>query len=256
MKIYQFERLAGDPRLVHGISSREKNISFSAGDQYGDPLAGRREFFDNLQIDPALSHFAGQVHGSRIVWVEKWVEKSTVGETGAHALDRKNVIKETDALITKTPGVGLLVTAADCPPILLWDPAAGFVATVHSGWRGTAAEIAVHTIAEMVNAGSAVHNIQIGIGPGIGSCCYEVGEEVVEHVPRRWLGSVVEQSKAGRPMLHLRKWITLQIEGAGVPPGNIEFLDYCTSCRTDLFFSHRAEKGDCGRFGLLAAFRY
>ncbi|MFN0205258.1 MAG: peptidoglycan editing factor PgeF [Planctomycetota bacterium] len=251
MKIYQFPRLAADPRLVHGISSREKNISYSVtdkyGEKYGDPTEARREFFDTLQIDPERAQFAGQVHGSRVAWVAENVSGG--------ALVRKNVINETDALITKTPDVGLFITAADCPPILMWDRKAGFLAAVHSGWRGTAVEIAVHTLREFAAAGSRAQNIQIGIGPGIGPCCYEVGAEVVECVPSRWRGSVVQLSAAGRPMLHLRKWIMLQIEEAGVPPENIEFLDYCTSCRTDLFFSHRAERGECGRFGLLAAFR-
>jgi hypothetical protein len=244
MDILKFSRLAGDAALRHGISTRSKNVSFSAGEAYGDPVEGRRLLLEAAGIDPARTHVAGQVHGCRV---------ARVTPDGAAALVRGRVVEATDALVTNVPGTGLLMTAADCPPVLLWDREARVLGAVHSGWRGTAQGIVMKAMDEMIRAGARARDVIAAVGPGIGVCCYEVGEEVAEAVPASWRDAVLRR-EGDRTKLDLRSWIRLQLEECGISDANRTDLDLCTSCRVDLFFSHRRENGQCGRFGLAAAF--
>lgn len=243
--ILQFSRLRGATGLVHGILTPRVNVSFSVGEGYGDPIAGRKLLLEKLAIDPANTIIAGQVHGTKLAWVSK-------GNAGAGALVRGTAIPETDALATKNTGVGLLVTGADCPPVLIYSQKERLLALVHSGWRGTAEEIVTKTIGELRAAGASAAELFVGIGPGIGVCCYEVGDEVAERVPANLQKEVLKSRPGARPHLHLSNWIESQALWAGVPAANIEKTELCTSCRRDLFFSHRGEKGKCGRFGFAA----
>src|SRR5579872_3178802 len=98
---------------------------------------------------------------------------------------------EGDALITDRAGLGVSVRTADCYPILLADPVARAVAAVHAGWRGTAARVVQETIASMRREfGTQPANLFAAIGPGIGQCCYEVGEEVARQFGRESAGRI------------------------------------------------------------------
>src|SRR5271155_5133574 len=93
--------------------------------------------------------------------------------------DQPGVLGEGDALITNRPGLAVSIRTADCYPILLADTRNRAVAAIHAGWRGTAARIVVETLRKMrVEFGTAPAHVMAAIGPGIGACCYEVGEEV------------------------------------------------------------------------------
>ncbi len=232
----------------HAISTRAANVSLSVGVGYGDALLGRGSLLAEAGIDPRRTVVAGQVHGNRVAFVD-------ASDAGAGALVPGTARADTDGLATTTPEVGLLLTAADCPTVVLFDPEARALAAAHSGWRGTAAEIArvaVETLVE--HAGAAAGRMRAAIGPGIGACCYEVGDEVVERVPARLRGEVLRRTRASaRPRLDLPRWIGFQLEALGIEPARIETSEHCSSCRTDLFFSHRAEKGSCGRCGFVVA---
>ena len=95
------------------------------------------------------------------------------------ARDRGRVCEATDALISDTPGVYLMLRFADCVPVLLYDPVRRAVGLAHAGWRGTVACIARETVRRMVDAfGCRPADIRAGIGASIGPCCYEVGPDV------------------------------------------------------------------------------
>lgn len=103
----------------------------------------------------------------------------TAEEAGRGALDRESRIPATDALVTNQPGICLMVLSADCVPVLLFEPEKRVVAAVHAGWRGTAANIVVETVRVMQeNFGCDPQRVVAAIGPSIGKCCFEVGEEV------------------------------------------------------------------------------
>ena len=146
------------------------------------------------------------------------------------AADRDPADVEVCAAIKYVATECLPVLAADCLPVAL--AGGGRVAIVHCGWRGLAAGIVARGVATFAEPPSAA------VGPGIGRCCYEVGDEVKDAFAN--LDGVV----SGR-MLDLRAAADAKLRAAGVH--RIEHVDLCTSCREDLFFSHRRDRGVTGR---------
>ncbi|MEQ1948601.1 MAG: polyphenol oxidase family protein [Bryobacteraceae bacterium] len=142
-------------------------------------------------------------------------------------------VGEGDALVSRETGVTVSVRTADCYPILLVDTRSRVVAAVHSGWRGTAAQI-VHTALEKMGA-SPEHTFA-AIGPGIGVCCYEVGAEVGRQFGLDGAGRV-DLAEANKKLLL----------AAGVPEANIDVLGGCTFCDDDRYYSFRREKEEAGR---------
>ncbi|HEV1284712.1 MAG TPA: peptidoglycan editing factor PgeF [Bryobacteraceae bacterium] len=144
---------------------------------------------------------------------------------------------EGDALVTNRPGLAVSVRTADCYPIFLADARNRAVAAIHAGWRGTAAHIVQITLEKMkTEFGTSPADVHAAIGPGIGVCCYEIGEEVARQFGfecRTHLDLAFENRK--------------QLEAAGVAPQNIEALGVCTFCDAERFFSYRREKEKAGR---------
>ncbi|MFZ3342240.1 MAG: peptidoglycan editing factor PgeF [Terriglobales bacterium] len=143
---------------------------------------------------------------------------------------------EGDALVSATSGIGLSVRTADCYPILLADTRTHVIAAIHAGWRGTAAGIVREVLSRMRDLyGTRPGDIVAAIGPGIGGCCYEVGEEV---------GRRFGLDRAGRVNLASvnRQWLL----NSGVPDSQIEVMGLCTYC-DPRFYSFRREKEKAGR---------
>lgn len=152
------------------------------------------------------------------------------------AANEPGLAGEGDALVTDQAGLTVSVRTADCYPILLVDVDTRVVAAVHAGWRGTAAGIVAQTLKQMTTLrGSNVDRIWAAIGPGIGACCYEVGEEVAQQFGQH----------AGRIDLAAANY--QHLFEAGVPERNIEVLRHCTFCEADLFHSYRRDKDQAGR---------
>jgi YfiH family protein len=186
-----------------------------------DDDRGRVERNRELLADAAGGEFASvamgwQVHGTD---VKEW-DEAPVGD-----------LDKVDGHITARDDLALLVLVADCLPVAL--AGGGQVAMVHCGWRGLAGGILARAVAcfDEVPAAAAV-------GPGIGPCCYEVGDEVREEFDVRFA--------KGRT-LDLRAIADDLLRAAGVE--QIDHVDLCTSCREDLFFSHRRDDGLTGRQG-------
>jgi purine-nucleoside/S-methyl-5'-thioadenosine phosphorylase / adenosine deaminase len=179
-----------------------------------------------------------------------------------------------DGLITATPGLVLAVQTADCLPIILVDPKRRAIGVFHAGWRGTLRRIVEKGIGEMrLRFACEPPYLKAAIGPGIHGCCYEVGVEVKEKFASQfaYAGQLFREVKDSDPVrekypllflsarppghtellpklfLDLVKANRRQLIDAGVPAKNIEALPLCTSCRVDLLFSYRAEKGVTGR---------
>jgi YfiH family protein len=179
-----------------------------------------------------------------------------------------------DGLITATPGLLLAVQTADCFPVILADVRRRAVGVFHAGWRGTVMRIVEKGVGEMHRClGSRPHDLRAAMGPGIQGCCYEVGEDVRTKFESQFayaakLFREVKDSDPVRekyPLLfltarapghsHLPKKLLLdlvdanrqQLLAAGVAANHIEVSRLCTSCRPDLLFSYRAEKGRTGR---------
>ena len=157
---------------------------------------------------------------------------------------------ECDGLITNEPGVALVVFTADCTPILLHDPKTGAVGAVHAGWRGTAAGIAAKAVDAMVeNYGCNPEDICAAIGPNIGQCCFETGEDVPLAMTAA-LGSDAQDSirKAGsKYYVNLKELNALWLRRTGV--AHIEISSDCTACQPHRFWSHRITGGLRGSQG-------
>ncbi|HEU4365377.1 MAG TPA: peptidoglycan editing factor PgeF, partial [Candidatus Krumholzibacteria bacterium] len=169
--------------------------------------------------------------------------------------------------VTNVPDTPLVTLTADCAAVVLFDPAHEAIGIAHAGWRGAVSRVAAATVARMREAfGSLPGELIAAIGPSIGPCCYEVGPEVIDAVSAAFPGDAREllqepdmasagsfRASVNEDRKHFDLWRAneLVLMEAGVPDEQIELSDLCTSCRTDLFYSHRAERGNTGRFGAL-----
>ena len=145
-----------------------------------------------------------------------------------------------DALISDRPGLVLSVATADCVPIVV--AANGHLAAIHAGWRGIAGGLIFETIQRMEDKSNP---ISAWLGPAIGVCCYEVGEEVADRVAAASTRQVIAQGAKGRPHLDLLSAAASQLRTAGV--GEIQIFPECTKCHHDQFWSHRREGKPAGR---------
>ena len=159
---------------------------------------------------------------------------------------------ECDALVTNTPGVALMVFAADCTPILFCDPITGAVGAAHAGWRGTAKGIAAKTVDAMVSAfGCKRENIRAAIGPNIGACCFETDGDVPAAMLEAFgnEANAYIRQKGEKFFVDLKGLNALWLHRSGVT--NIEISTECTCCNPHRFWSHRATKGVRGSQGAI-----
>jgi hypothetical protein len=183
----------------------------------------RRRLCTELGTEPELLCYGRQVHGAAVK------RAAGTGEPG-------------DGLWTDTPGQPLLVFTADCLPVAIARADGGrpAVAALHVGWRGLLAGIVANGVAALGGG-----TLAAAIGPGIGPCCYEVGDEVAGPFRERYGEEIVRDGR-------LDLWAAAEraLTAAGVV--DVQRTDLCTSCNPDLFFSHRRDAGRTGRQGMIA----
>ncbi|MBR6301211.1 peptidoglycan editing factor PgeF [bacterium] len=150
---------------------------------------------------------------------------------------------ETDGLILTRPDLAIFLNFADCTPVILYDEKQNIGAVSHAGWRGTAGKIAGMTVEKMKNEfNSNPLDIVALIGPAIGFCCYDVGEEVFEKLSASVSDfSGLYEIREGKIFVDLKNINKRQLEEAGV--GRIDVCSYCTVHNNDLFYSYRNENG-------------
>ena len=205
------------------------NLGVLTDDDAANVVENRRRLAERLGVKPANVAMGWQVHGAELAEWDAPPADPGYARPGAG-------LERVDGHVTSLPGLGLLVLAADCYPLALSDGAR--VAMVHCGWRGLAAGIVARAVARLQGSVSAA------VGPGIGACCYEVGPEVLDafsDVP----------GVASERMLDLRAVLAVKLAAAGV--SDVQHVEHCTSCRADLYFSHRRDHGLTGRQGGLIA---
>jgi YfiH family protein len=263
--------------LWHGFSTRcgglsraycsdsaqgELNLGFTADDDRETVAANRRLLVEAISGNPATPLVTlRQIHSNRVVLAS------------AAEASREPLVKA-DGLITDAPGLLVGVQTADCIPILVADRKRRVVAAFHAGWRGTVKRIVESGVGRMRLAfGSRPEDLIAAIGPGIGPCCYAVGDEVVSSFESQFayageLFREVSDSdpvRAKYPMLFLTQRAPghseigsglhldlveanrRQLLDAGLKPKAIKVIGGCTSCQPEFFFSHRASQGRAGR---------
>jgi YfiH family protein len=204
------------------------NLGLLTGDNRERVIANRMRLAAMAAVEPGKVGMGWQVHGTEIhEWHEPDADRAFLDPQGAHL--------KVDGHITDRPDMAALVLVADCLPVAIAGD--GAVAMLHCGWRGLAGGIIGDAARRLKGASAAA------VGPGIGRCCYEVGGEVLAAF------AGYEGVADGR-MLDLRAVAAAQLRAAGIE--RVEHVDQCTSCRGDLFFSHRRDNGVTGRQGGIA----
>ncbi|MDI3534308.1 MAG: purine-nucleoside/S-methyl-5-thioadenosine phosphorylase / adenosine deaminase [Thermosediminibacterales bacterium] len=230
-------RLGG---VSEGVYS-QLNLGFKRGDDQQKVLKNYELICSAIGINYKDLVCSDQIHGDKVyVATEKDKGKGIV---------RESDIIGVDALITNKPGVPLITYYADCVPIFILDPVKKAIGLCHAGWRGTVQKIGQKTILKMEQVfETRPSDCLVGIGPSIGQCCYEVDAPVIARLKEsfsNWREMVIEKSE-GKWNLDLWKANKYQLEEIGVVESNITVSGLCTSCRNDLFYSYRKEKGVTG----------
>lgn len=219
------------------------NIGTHRGDTRENVLENYAILGRAIDFDPEKLVLTHQTHTDIVRVV-------TEAEAGAGLYGPE--LTDCDALVTNTPGLGLVVFSADCTPILLHDPVTGAVGAAHAGWRGTAADIAGKTVNAMVSAfGCKPENIRAAIGPNIGQCCFETDRDVPDAMVAA-LGDAAKEhirQSGNKYYVNLKAMNALFLRRAGVT--QIEVSAECTACRPDKYWSHRRVGGHRGSQGAI-----
>ncbi len=175
-----------------------------------------------------------QTHSADVVPVDG--ENAGTGRGGPDSLSIT-----ADGLMTNIEGVPLGITTADCVPIMIADPVSRSIAAVHAGWRGTDGGIVGNAVAALRREfGAEPAAMRAYMGPSIGPCCYEIGDEIAGRLSKKDEEFLTERD--GGRYLDLRAWNASKLVSAGLSPMNIYAADACTKCNTGLFFSYRGDK--------------
>jgi len=282
LTVLRARHLSEMPWLLHGFSTRTGgfsraygggglNLGFTKDDSRVTVERNRAAFLQT--VGAGKSKRRGSRRAANSVWPLITVRQ--IHSDIIHCVDSPpEKPLAGDGLLTAVPGLLLAVQTADCLPVILVDTKSRAVGVFHAGWRGTLQRIVEKGVGEMVRCfGTRPRDLKAAIGPGIQSCCYEVGEEVRTRFESQFayaaaLFREVKDSDPVRekyPLLFLtarapghgelpnRLFLDLveanrrQLLAAGVGPKSIESSALCTNCRTDLLFSYRREKGKTGR---------
>jgi polyphenol oxidase len=225
-----------DP-LSHGWTTRQLELG---GGAHQDRTAWDR-LAAAAGVSPAQLVRLRQVHGAEVFIAQEVVP-----------VERP----EADIVLTSRFDLAVAVQVADCAPVLLASRSGDVVGAAHAGWRGTAANVsgvAVHAFRHRF--GVDAESLAAAIGPSIGPCCYEVGEELIAAFSSRaWTEHDLERwfiRRAGRVFLDVWQANADQLQRAGIPPQQVHVSGLCTACHPDWFFSYRRDGAGTGR---LAAF--
>jgi len=265
LPLARFDNLRQHVGLIHAVSTRHGGVSQGAfaslnlgrvvGDNAENVEANHQRLAEAVGVSREAMTTTWQVHSNRIV-------RATRANAGG-------MIDKADGVVTDVPGLPITQRYADCTPVLVYDPRRHAAGVAHAGWRGTVAGVASALVQAMVEQfDSDPADLVAAIGPAIGPCCYEVGQEVVEAAGAAFAAVRSEvlltkesslngngTTNAGRPAVHFNLWRAnqWQFEQAGVR--NIEVAGVCTRCQRDTFFSHRGDHGVTGRFGAVMMLR-
>ena len=204
------------------------DLGLHVGDRVDDVHENRRRLAAAAGLPPSGLVFAEQVHGTGVAVVEQPQDTPAAG---------------VDALVTARPGLGLVVLAADCLPVLLADPVAGVVAAVHAGRAGLAAGVLAAAVRAAAGLGAEPARMRAVIGPGVCGGCYEVPDTLADDVERRVPGTRT-RTRRGTAGLDLPAGARSALAAAGV--SDVQQVGGCTYEQPELLYSYRRD-GRTGR---------
>jgi len=277
-----FSTRTGGETVAYGGGKRDLNLGFTASDSEEIVIANRRRFLEavaglaSVRNQSSLERKMAGSPGLPGLATLKQIHSSLMWRVGKPAGDSvaARATLPGDGQMTDEPGVLLGIVTADCIPVLVADRRKRAVAAFHAGWRGTVKRIVEQGVGRMrLEFGSRPEDLVAAIGPGVGQCCYAVGEEVRsefecqfryaeelfrevsdrdpvrEKYPMLFLTALAPGHGPQGLKLHLDlvEANRRQLLDAGLREGAVSVVSECTSCRTDRYFSHRAEHGFTGR---------
>jgi YfiH family protein len=244
--------------FVNGFSTRLGGVSLMpdaalnlAGfneDSAENILENRRRFLKLFPNDSAAWELAGcwQIHGSDVRLVRTTADAKPAKDAGGDTI-------YCDAIVSNAENVLAGMKTADCVPILIGDSKTRAFAAIHAGWRGTLAGVGTKALNQMTaQYQTDPRDVWVAIGPAAGSCCYEVGSDVIQSFTGRFPDQdIFTETRADHACVDLLAANRAQLIAAGVESSRIRVAPLCTMCRTDLFFSYRREKNVHGKVGRL-----
>jgi YfiH family protein len=223
---------------VSGLPYASLNLGLGSGDDPSRVQENRRRFSRAIGYDAADLVALRQIHGNRVAVLAAGRDPRTVRGTPG------------DALITDRPQLPLAVITADCFPVVLVAPHLPAVGIIHSGRKGTAAQVVPTAIELMCQEFRIQPEAVFGaIGPGIGGCCYEVDAASAAPFVRQYSDedAVYRAGRPGHIYLDLQRAILRQLQAVGVPSSQVWSADLCTACHPQWFYSYRREGPRSGR---------
>ena len=198
------------------------NLAYHVGDNKADVTTNHTILAKALGYDAKKVVFMNQIHSNKVTII------TTIPQT----------MPSCDALITNKKGIALMVMGADCAPVLFEDKITQTIAVAHVGRAGALTNIITNVINTMKeNFDSKPHDICVCIGPSIKQCCYEIGEKQIQETQQKGYSFALQ----GR-MLDIDAIIKTQLLQNNIEENHIEFLEHCTCCENERFFSYRANK--------------
>jgi len=249
IQYFESSYLSGCDFLTHAFCTRlgglseedykSLNISFKEGDLESRVLQNWNRLAMAFAIPLENFLTLNQVHGDDIFVIKPYGDYLPSDASLSY-----------DAIVTPRENLAICIKTADCVPVFIVDRSKKIIAAVHAGWKGTALEISAKVVRLLLDKyGSYPRDILAAVGPSIGLCCFEVDEDAADsfrnqkdhgeflfagNKPGKWIVDLAEANR--RQLIH-----------CGIPEENIDICGLCTSCRQDLFFSHRGSGGITGR---------
>lgn len=221
------------------------NLGLHVQDKPSTVVANRQTVADQLKMPLSKWVCAEQVHKNLIM-------KVTEADSEKGVYDYKEGIPQTDGIYTNRKELLLTLCFADCVPLYFFAPKHGMIGLAHAGWKGTVEDIGGEMIKRWTEEGIPLNDIYAAIGPAIEGCCYIVDDRVIDLV-KNVLGADNDGSpfytvvSEGQYSLNLKEVNKHLLQKAGVQEDHLLVSDLCTSCREDVFFSHRRDGGKTGR---------
>jgi len=250
LRYFQFESLAAE-NVTQAIFTRQGGISprpwdsLNLGSTVGDDLdrvtGNKHKILQSIGFSESRLAQIHQVHSARVIKIEEPV------------VDKSTLIPG-DAMITDITDLLMLMRFADCVPIYIYDPVNHAAALAHAGWKGTVQGVARETVRALVREyGSNPKDLLAGIGPSIGPDHYQIGDDVIQEVKNAYRDTWSQVLSYNHDGVKFNLWQANEIALGCAGVENIEIAGICTACDTGNWFSHRAEKGNTGRFAAVLA---
>jgi YfiH family protein len=219
------------------------NLALHVNDRPEAVLHNRELFLSELGCSAESCVAGEQVHGTKVFLVSE--------QDRSRGMQRmEGAIPQCDALLTLTDA-GLLSYYADCVPLFFYCPPIKLVGLAHAGWQGTAKGIVKEVLTKIKSLGGLPEDCLVAIGPCIGACCYEIGEDVASVFKENFNDlSMFIKLNEGKYKLDLAKANQMQLISEGIPTSNIYKAKMCTACHAEHFYSYRRD----GITGRMAAF--